>query len=324
MKKYMILTSVLLFAHLHANTLILTRGPVCWGMGTYLLNAVSSYNMNYASISHIDASRYVYYQAFNDFFPYDMEIIAKAIDADNISYAISDYHVYFKDMVYPDQKNDVLERLALIRSILNDPLNERVKASLRSVVKYMVMMNVAYENACNNNVVLEGGTILNIDEEVALFAHSFDNVMRVFTYVHPTEMISQWQQRNEAAIANKQASQRRLVTDVLRTFFNSFTQAENPEDALVTLSKDEFDTIIGQAAEYIDNVPAEEFGENGIFTRSEFTLAELAEWADGTYQNLGFDQQDVVYLVPSLPYDIALASPEECLDFAQSLNALIQ
>jgi hypothetical protein len=324
MKKYIILASVLLAAHLQANTLIFTRGPVCCGMGTYLLNAVSTYNMNYASISHIDASRYVYYQAFNDFFPYDMEIIAKAIDADNISYAISDYHVYFKDMVYPEQKNDVLERLVLIRSILNDPLNERVKASLRSVVKHMVMMNVAYETACNNNVILEGGTILNIDEEVALFAHSFDSVIRVFAYVHPTEMISMWQERNEAAIANKQASQRRFLSDVLRTFFNSFTQAENPQDALVTLSRDEFGTIIGQAAEYINNVPAEEFGENGIFTRSEFTLAELAEFAETKYQQLGFDQQDTVYLVPSLPYDVALASPQECLDFAQSLNDLIQ
>ncbi len=325
MKKYIISTLMLVTCHLHATTLILTRGPVSSRMGTYLLNAVTAYNNSYASISHIDATNVAYTKLLNDFFPYDMNILRRAMAENNISYAITNYHTYFKDTAYPEQKADAIERIEQLRAILNDPRNERVKSSLGSVVKHMVMMNVAYEAACNNSVILEGGTLFNIDDEANLLANSFDTIIKVFTYVHPTDMINEWKKRNEAAIVHKQADERRLIKHVLTSFFNSFKSVDTADEAIVTLTRDEFDTIVEQAAEYIATVPAEEFGENGLFTRSEFTLHELDEFKDTVYNKLGFNTQDIVYLVPALAYDLVLTSAEECLDFAQNLvliNAL--
>ena len=303
----------------HANNLIITRGPVCSGMGSYLTNAIKSVDSSYESLSHIDVSNIVYYRMFDQLFPKEMAIIGNAIDQENISYAIVHNHVYFKETAYWQQKHQALDAIAYIQTALNAQENEHIYGDMINITKHLVMADLAYHAASKHNVVFEGGTIINFDDEGASIKASFDTVIETITYCPPTTMIEQWQQKNKNAMNEKKAYNRRLLKQVLKTFFNNFIPTADENQAVVILTRDEFDTIIAQAADYIQTVQEGEIGENGTFTRTEFTLDQLAEFKDKIYQQYNFDFVDHVALVPALSYDVLFSSKEDCLNFAQRI-----
>jgi hypothetical protein len=303
----------------HANTLIITRGPVCSGMGSYLSNAIKSVDSSYESLSQIDVSNMVYYRMFDQLFPKEMAIIANAIDQQNISYAITNNYVYFKETAYEQQKQQALDAIAYIQTVLNASEDEHIYGDLINIFKYLVMADLAYHAACKHNVIFEGGTVFNFDDEAASIKDSFDTVIETITYCPPTAMIGQWQQKNTNAMNEKKAYNRRLLKQVLQTFFNNFVPTADENQAVVMLTKDEFDTIIAQAAEYIETVQEGELGENGTFTRTEFTLEQLTEFKDTQYQRYNFDVVDYVALVPVLSYDVLLSSKEDCLNLARRI-----
>ena len=304
---------------IHANTLIITRGPISSGMGGYLSNAISSLDSSYYAFSQNDILRVVHYKLFDDMFPQQMAIIRNAIEPENIAPAITNYHICFKHTVYEQQKQHALAAIAHIRQVLNAPENEYIFTALHAMVKHLTMAELSYHAACGHNLVWEGGTVYNFDEDAAAIKECFSTVIETVTANPPATMLEQWYQRNALAINEKKAFDRRLIKRVLTTFFNNFQPADEYQDPVITLSRDEFDIIIAQAAEYIQTVPREEFGENGIFTRSEFTLEELFEFAEHIYAELDFENNDYVFLAPSLECDVLLSSKEECLQFAQDL-----
>ena len=303
----------------HANTLIITRGPVCQAMGSYLSNAIKSVDNSYYSLSQIDVSNAVYYQLFNELFPQEMAIITNAIEPENVSYAVTNNYVYFKETAYWQQQQQALDAIAYIQNTINDPAHEHIYTDLLNSIKHLVMADLAYHAACKHNVVLEGGTIINFEDDTAHIRNSFDTVVETINYCPPTDMIELWQQKETMAINEKKAYKRRLLKQVLTSFFNNFIPTENESDAIIILTKDEFDMIINQAIDYIQIAPEEELIQDGTFTRAEFTLDELAYFREMIYAKYNFDEVDYVSLVPTLSYDILLSSKQDCLNLAQRI-----
>jgi hypothetical protein len=91
-----------------------------------------------------------------------MAIISKAIDQENISYAITNYHVYFKETTYWQQKQQALDAIAYIRNVLNSPSGEQLYEDIITITKHIVMAELVYHAACKHNVVWEGGTIQDL------------------------------------------------------------------------------------------------------------------------------------------------------------------
>jgi hypothetical protein len=288
-------------------------------MGSYLSNAIKSVDDTYNTFAQNDISNFAYYQVFNELFPQHMAIISKAINPENISYAITNYHVYFKDTAYAQQKEQALDAIAYIRNVLNDPSSELIHSSLIAITQHSVMAELAYHAACKHNVVWEGGTIVNFDKEATALKNSFDTVIETITYCPPTKMIEQWLQKDTQATNEQKAYKKRILRQVLQSFFNNFIPTNNEQDAAIILTKDEFDTIIQQATDYIATVPQNEQGEDGVFTRTEFTLEGLAEFKAKIYSQCNFDTVDYVALTPSLSCDVLLSSREDCLNFAQRI-----
>lgn len=304
----------------HANTLIITRGPICNAMGSYLCNAITTANPSYHSLSQIDVSNMVYYQVFNTLFPKEMAILANAIDQENISYAITKNHIYFKESTYEEQRQQARDIISSIQKTLNEPANEHIYNDIITIVSHLVMADLAYHTACNHNVIWESGTNINFENEVESIKNSFDTVIETLTYYPPTSMVQHWQEKNNSAIAQKRADKRRLLKQVLESFFNNFKPVtDENNNAIITLTKDEFDTIIEQSANYIQMIPQNELGENGAFTQTEFTLDELMSFKEARYTEYNFDVVDHVVLAPTLSYDILLSSKEDCLNFAQNI-----
>jgi hypothetical protein len=316
---FILLLCSILTSQANANTLVITRGPVCSGMGNYLANAIKSLDDNYFIVSPNDTANILYHQLFNTVFPQHMAIINNAIDQENIIPAIHGYHVYFKKTAYPQQRQQAIESIKYIRQVLNDPTNENFLTALNLMKNHVEMTELAYHAACDHNVVWEKRTFTDWDYDTAHIEELFSNVLNTLTYCHPIMMIEEWQEHNNNAIAEKKASHRRLVKHVLKTFFNIFKPADEYQDAVVLLTKDEFDDIIEQAAQYITTVPLAEFGEHGVFTSSEFTLKELFDFKAQVYTEYDFENVDYALLAPILPYDILLKSQDDCLEFAQEL-----
>lgn len=316
---FILLLSVICAIPIYANTLIITRGPVCSGMGNYLSNAIKSVDDSYQTFSQNDLFNVVYYQVFNELFPDQMSIISKAIEQENISYAITNYYVYFKDTAYEQQKQQALEAIIHIRKALNNPFGEQIHTNIITTTKHLVMAELAYHAACKHNVVLEGGTLVNFDDEFSLLKNSFDTVVETLTYCPPTDMIEQWQQKETQAINEKKSFKRRHIKQVLKSFFNNFIPTDNEENAVIILTRDEFNAIINQATDYILTTPEDEIGENSIFTRTEFTLEELMALKESLYEQYNFYTVDYIALSPRLSYDILLNCTEDCLNFAQRI-----
>ena len=306
-------------SQLIANTLIITRGPIYSAMGSYLSNAITSQDESYYAISQVDIANSCYYQLLNDLFPKEMELISQAIEPENISYAITNYHVYFKDTAYTSQKEQALDVIQHIRTFFNDPTNKHISDLLLTTLQHITFARLAYLAACGHNIVWESGTVINFENDTdEQIKQGFDNIITTITYCHPTQMIDKWLIRNTNAINEKKAYNRRLLKKVFQSFFNCF-QPTTDENAIVVLTKDEFDAIIQQACQYIQTVPTDEKGEDGIFTRTEFTLEELEAFKQEKYIEFNFEQVDHVALAPIISYDIALNTQEDCLKFAASV-----
>ena len=269
---FILLVCSLITAHMHANVLIITRGPVCSGTGSYLANAIKSLDNSYYTISQNDIFNTVSHQLFNVIFPQHMEIINNAIEQENITSAITNYHIYFKETAYEQQKEQAITAIEYIRAVLNDPTNANFLAAISLVKNHAEMTELAYHAACEHNVVWEKRTYSDWDYETAQVEGLFSNILNVVTYCPPTTMIEQWLERNTQAATSQKASHRRLVKQVLTSFFTIFQPADEYQEAVVMLTRDEFDRIIAQAANYILTLPREEFGEHRAFTSSEFTL----------------------------------------------------
>jgi len=306
--------------HVHANTLVITRGPVCSGMGSYLAHGIQSLDNSYYIVSQNDIFYELCYALFSTVFPHHMEIINKAIEQENITAAITFYHLFFKKTANQYEKEQAIEAIKEIQKALNDPTNENFLNAFYLIKNHDEMAQLASHAACGHNVVWEKRTFNNWDYDTAQVESLFSNVFNTITYCPATTMIEQWLERNAQAIAEESAPHKRLVKQVLKSFFNCFkpTQDEYQDDAIV-LTKDEFDAIIDQAANYIQTVPQDEFGENGIFTNGEFTLEELFQFKANMYAEFDFDNVDYVILAPVLTYDVLLSSKEGCLNFAQEL-----
>ena len=311
--------SIVIF-HAHANTLITTRGPVCSGMGTYLAHAIKAVDNSYYTISQNDIYNALYYQMLSLVFPDHMSLINVAIDEENIIPAIANYHIYFKETADESHKLHAMVGIDDIRHVLNNQGSEKFLHALSLLKGQVEMAELAYHAACGHNVIWERRANSDWDYETAEIEELFDNVCNTVTYCPPTTMIEQWLHRNNHAIKTRKAFERRFVKQILMTFFRNFQQVSDEyQEVTVVLTRNEFDTIINQAADYIQTVPQDESGFNGEFTSTEFTLEELFNFKAHLYAKFDFDNVDAVALAPTLTHDVLLRSKENCLDFAQAL-----
>jgi len=323
MMKMKNLFTIFLFSFLvlpmHPNTLIITRGPVCSGMGSYLANAIKSLDNSYYIFSQNDLFNGVCHQLFNTVFPYHMEIISNAIDQENIVPAIIYYQPIFKDSILI-AKLQAMQAIQYIRQILDDSTSESFSTALHLVKNHAEMEELAYHAACKHNVVWEKRTYSDWNYDTTEIEKLFDNVLNVVTYCHPTAMIQQWLEKNTNAMTEKKAFLRRRAKQVLTTFFNNFQPVGEQQDAIVMLTRNEFDCIIEEVASYIQTVPDNEFANKGLFTSGEFTLEELFNFKAEIYKKFDFENLDYIELAPTLYYDVLLSSKEDCLQFAQELT----
>ncbi|HSC25060.1 MAG TPA: hypothetical protein VLB80_02485 [Candidatus Babeliales bacterium] len=302
-----------------ANTLVITRGPICSGMGGYLSNMITSYDDSYKSLSQYDIFHSLFYQLLNDLFSEQMIIINKAINPENIPHAIMYYHVYFKNTAHEQQKQQTLSAIVEIRDYLNKPCNQYILDMFFMAVQRATMAQLYYHAACGHNVVWESGTVYNWENELELIKTSFTDIVTTLTCSMPDTMIKEWQVRNEEAINTKNASNRRLIKKVLESFFNCFKLATPDQQNIIIFTKNDFNQIMEDAAQYIKTVPAVEYGERGTFTNSEFTLEELFDFAAKIYFEFNFENTDQIALAPSLNGDVLLYSKNDCFTFAQNL-----
>src|SRR5579863_3360769 len=170
---FILLLCTIFTSYTHANTLIITRGPICSGMGSYLSNLIHSLDNSYEVLAQRDIFNMLYFQLFSDLFPKQMSIISNAISPENISYAITKYHTYFKKTAYEQQKQQTLQAIDEIREFLNKPGNEYIYDMFRLTVQHIVISNLAYHAALGHNVIFEGGTIVNWDNEIAPIKQHF-------------------------------------------------------------------------------------------------------------------------------------------------------
>jgi hypothetical protein len=84
-----LLISMLYTSYTHANTLIITRGPACCGMGTDLCNAISIANNSYNIFSQNDLITLIYYNLYYDLFPDEIEYLLRVMQPRKISVAIT-------------------------------------------------------------------------------------------------------------------------------------------------------------------------------------------------------------------------------------------
>jgi hypothetical protein len=287
-------------------------------MGSYLTNAIISVdNSYYSSFSQNDLFNGVCYELLDVIFPDHMNIINNAVDSENIMPAILYHHTYFKDAT-PEAQLQAIDSIEYIREFLNDSTrSENFVTALRLVKNHSEMTILAYHAACKHNIVWEKRTSSDWNYDTADIEKLFDNVLNVVTYCHPTVMIEKLLENNTNAMIEKKAPLRRRAKQVLTSFFNIFCPIGEGQDAIVILTKNEFDQIIEEVANYIQTVPGDEFAKSESFTSGEFTLEDLFNFKAEIYEKFDFENVDYVSLAPTLYYDVLLSSKEDCLQFVQ-------
>lgn len=323
---FFLLLCSLLGSSIYANSLIITRGPTCSAMGTYLANALKSFDDSYYIFSQNDNFNEVCFQLLSAVLPYHMRVIGNVMDRENIIPSIIYGHTYFKDVI-PVAKLQAMEAIEYIRQFLNDPMNDDFIRALRLVKNHLEMTELAYHAACEHNVVWERRTFSDWDYDTVEIENLFENVVNVITYCHPATMIKEWLEKDREATAEKKASFKRHAKKVVISFFSIFQPVDEYQDAVVILTKDEFDRIIDEVANYIitlsDNSSTDEYDdmqeydEEESFTHSEFSLEELFNFKMEMYEKFDFENVNFVGLAPMLYYDVLLSSKEDCLLFAQ-------
>jgi hypothetical protein len=224
-------------------------------------------------------------------------------------------------MVDKEHQQKALAIIDEIRQKLENPIHEKTFKLLFITAKHMVMTKLAYYAASNQNVVWETGLKVNWDEEIAELKKKFDNVIEVITYCPPTTMIEKWHKKNELAINTNKGFKRKLLKQVLTSFFNSFVSQATPEQqGIIILTKQECDTIFADAYDYISNHSDNNDNKDGIFIRYEFSIEELMAFKKEIYTRFNIDNVDKIYLVPAIPYDILIDNQNDCLEFAQTLK----
>jgi hypothetical protein len=320
---FVLLFCSLLASSIYANTLIITRGPTCCAMGTYLANTIKLFDNSYYFLSQNDLFNDTCFRLLNKIFPYEMNVIGNVMDQENIIPSIVYGHTYFKDVI-PAARLQAIEAIERIRLFLNDSVNDPddifIKA-LNLAKSHIEMANLAYHAACEDNIVWERRTFSDWDYDTKEIENLFENVVNVITYCHPTKMIKEWLVKDSEATAEKKAFSNRHAKQVVTSFFKIFQPVGKYKEAVVILTKDEFDHIIEEVASYItfsDTVPTEkEDNEEEIFTQSEFTIEELWDFKAQMYEKFDFDNVDYVGLAPILYYDVLLSSKQDCVKFVQ-------
>jgi hypothetical protein len=303
---------------LQANTLIITRGPVCSGMGSYLANALQSLDDSYYSYSQNDLFNMVCYELCCELFPQHMKIIHGAMHKENIAPAIVYNHIYFKETTHPEQQLQALEAIAHIRNFFDNPAQEKFLTTLALLKNHHEMAELAYHAACKHDVIWEKRTKSNWNYDTTEIENLFDTVINVVTYCPPTTIIQEWSKKNNHAIIEKKAFLQRHLKQVLTSFFMIF-QPTNQHNNVVTLTKNEFDIIIEEAAHYLQAVPQDMCGQDHAFTKSEFTLEDLFAFKEEIYKTYHFDNVESVNLAPTLAYDFLLTTKQDCLQCAHNL-----
>jgi hypothetical protein len=288
-------------------------------MGTYLANAIKSFDTSYHFFSQNDDFNEICFFLLSTEFPDHMVIIGNAIDQENIIPSIVYGHTYFKD-VSSAAKLQAIGAIECMRRFLNNPVNDNFIKALRLVKNHARMVQLAYSVVCKNNIIWERRTFNDWNYDTKEIENLFDNVINVITYCHPTTMIKEWLVKDYEATTEKKASLKRHAKQVVTSFFAIFQPVDESQDTIVILTKDEFDRIIDEVADYIKILPDNLLIEEESFTQSEFTLEELLDFKTAMYEKFDFENVDCVKLAPILSYDVLLSSKEDCVKFAQEFT----
>jgi hypothetical protein len=300
---------------LHANTLIITRGPVCRNLGTVLGNAIHSIDSSYKIVRQNDVFQDVHYTFLKRMFPDQMNFLESAIEPRNVVPAIWKSDIYFKDDA---DSATILQAWNIIEEIQRTLTNiPQYDAAITIAKKARVISELASYAAGNDNVVWETGVLCTLDEDAAQIKDKFNVVFETITYCSPETIIEGLLIRNFDADCSRDASNKKLVREALTSFFMCFQLAGEDYQNGIMLTRDDFNDLMQKSACYIRKTPEINVGDRIPFVTYEFSPEELEAFRNDLYEQFNFDEVDRVVLTPAIPYDVLLHGKEECLQFAR-------
>lgn len=306
--------------HVYGNTLVITRGPASAGMGALVCGAISSFDNSYGGLLQSSIYRNVCYSLLNTLFPEEIAFLNQVMEFENIPCAIRNNYIGFKDMVTQEDQQQAYDVINYIRQVLAQPEHKSTFAMLYTASKYFIIGELAYQAACGNNVAWETGIMYSFDDEISTIKNQFDRVIEVLTYSPLDSMIQTLLDRNNEAVIFNNPSNIRYLREALQGFFICFTLADEGQEGMITLTKQDFDGLIDNAVEYLQKMPYEHHISYGTFTSHEYTFDDIMKFKDDMYERFNFDTVEQVSLVPSRNYDVILTSKDQCIQFAAELT----
>jgi len=310
-------TYFILALPLQANTFVIIRGPVSCGKST-LCKALKNLDNSYIIISQDNIHTEITYEICKNIFPTEMAIISKAIKYENIVRAIKYLEIILQEEINEQEMQSLMDALKRIRNYFDDPAQEKQLMAMMTLVKNKVMEKILFNATRGYNVIFDAWGKTTWNYELEQLKECFDHTISVVAYCSLETVINRWNKRNTEAIKTNDLTDRRILCQMLSSFFGILTPTPIDQNGSLIITKKEFDLLMHTATEHIKDLNHHE-KTTPPFSCHEFTLEELSAFKENMYTKFNFNCVDQVALIPSVSYDIMLCTEGDYNKYAPAL-----